>query len=1169
MSNPLNGTDNVLKKVVSVFTSVATVASLSGMALVAPLATHAAVPSDYGLTEGNTISASGTNDPDIYIVNSFGYKRLFLNPGIFNFYGHLGGFAKVKSVSAAARDAFPTSGLFRNCETSDQKVWAVEVTGEDTGTLHWVNISGDAAVAQDANFFKKVFCINNNEANWYTKSSVAYTSLSQVPVYSRTPGSTPTPVAGGSVMASLSPDNPAAGTVIAGQGVAELAHYRLTNTNSYAVAVNSLSFQKIGVAGDSTFSNTYVFMQTPGTSVYGTRLTDGNTPSNGVVNFTGGTSTNTIVTIPAGGYVDIAFRSDILTGTGGQTVGIALTSVNGSAVSGLSGNLFTVATAPSDLATAQWAASSSLIPATGTTTTDPLKDTIVWQDQITISNKNVLLRRLALRQTNSINAADVSNFRLYVDGVQVSQVQNLDANSYVTFVMPTPATLLTGSRTVKVLADITGGTSRSLTMSLRSSADVGLIDSNYGTNVTSTIASSGTFPLTAGTLSINSGSIVVQKDPSSPSGNVVKGASDAVLGRWVFTAYGEPTKVSSLIAGLRASNGSTANLRNGRIMAYPVGNPSAAQQFGSTTNLTVSMTASTSYTTNLTVNPGTPMMVEVRADIYDNDGTDNTTAADTFTATLYTGSSNGQGMVSLTTSNVPSTTSAASQVTVQSGSMTISKYANFTNQTITTPKANQKIGDFVISGSTNEAININTLILSVTVGAGINLNTLSNVYLKYNGVPTSVKSSIGSGAGTTSSEQTYSLSNTVLPVNGSVHVEVYADISSVTAGATATIISNVEAQGTTSSSAQTVQTTSSGTSSTTGSVFVGQTLTVGSGTVTSAVDAASPVAKNLTANPSAPVDVAKFNFTSTNDNFLISEIQLKTVASSSQQGIASVTLKNGSQVLGTLSLTQSGNSQIATFGGLNLTVPANDPNGLTLTAAVTSGTVGVNAATTGLNVGLVLDYFKKAPSSTGTITTDSTDRAGTAQYLYNALPVVNPVALPTTVLTSGTQTLAKFTVASTGASNAVTGWNTILLTVAKSSNPNISSSSLQLFEDGVDVSSNVTFNTGQIGTGQTSGYIRARVTNAAAEFQVPASGHTYELKANVTNVTTSGDSVNVTFANPSSHISPTTRAGAAFNTASASFVWTDRTDDSHSASSIDWENDYLIKNLPFTQSMVR
>ncbi len=136
------------------------------------------------LPEGTMVSAFGTIDPDIYIVNSWGYKRLFLNPIIFNFYGHLGGWGNVTRVSPVLRDQYFTSVLFQNCETNDPKVYALEVTGEDTGTLHHVQVAGDVAVRWDANFFKKVFCINNNEFVWYAKAD-PYTFVGQIPVYRR------------------------------------------------------------------------------------------------------------------------------------------------------------------------------------------------------------------------------------------------------------------------------------------------------------------------------------------------------------------------------------------------------------------------------------------------------------------------------------------------------------------------------------------------------------------------------------------------------------------------------------------------------------------------------------------------------------------------------------------------------------------------------------------------------------------------------------------------------------------------------------------------------------------------------------------------------------------------------------------------------------------------
>lgn len=138
-------------------------------------------PDQFGLKEGDVIRSD--TDNDIYIINEHNYKRLFLNPVIFGFYGHLGGFENVKLISREARDSFKTSSLFRNCENNDKKVYALELNGEDEGTLHWVNINGVAAVAEDQDFFKKVFCINSKEFSWYDTDS-PYTSLSQVLDYS-------------------------------------------------------------------------------------------------------------------------------------------------------------------------------------------------------------------------------------------------------------------------------------------------------------------------------------------------------------------------------------------------------------------------------------------------------------------------------------------------------------------------------------------------------------------------------------------------------------------------------------------------------------------------------------------------------------------------------------------------------------------------------------------------------------------------------------------------------------------------------------------------------------------------------------------------------------------------------------------------------------------------
>lgn len=159
---------------------------LLGALLFLPQIASAHLEVDYkslGLQEGDIIGSSNLNDPDIYIINESGFKRLFLSPTIFGFYGHLR-FPNVKRLDDAVIEKMPTSGLFRNCETDDQKVYAIEVNGEDNANLNWVNISGETAATQDHDFFGKVFCINSREFNWYSRGNT-YTSYSAIPTYRR------------------------------------------------------------------------------------------------------------------------------------------------------------------------------------------------------------------------------------------------------------------------------------------------------------------------------------------------------------------------------------------------------------------------------------------------------------------------------------------------------------------------------------------------------------------------------------------------------------------------------------------------------------------------------------------------------------------------------------------------------------------------------------------------------------------------------------------------------------------------------------------------------------------------------------------------------------------------------------------------------------------------
>ncbi len=1104
MSNQLNGAVNGLKKTVSALTSVATVLSLSGMAYLAPMSAMAAVPSDYGLTEGNTISASGTNDPDVYIVNAQGYKRLFLNPVIFSFYGHLGGFANVKSVSAAARDAFPTSGLFRNCETNEQAVWAVEVNGEDTAVLHHVNISGEAAVSQDANFFKKVFCINNNEYAWYTKSSVAYTSLSQVPVYSRVPGATPTP--SGSLSVSLASDNPASGTVLETQSLADLAHFSVNGSGT----VTSVELTRLGVSGDTTVSDVYLF-------VNGVRVSDAGNVSSGKVTFSNGSG---LFTAPA----NVSVRATIADSTAGQTLGFAISKVNGTTVSA-SGNLFTIASDPATLATL------SVGAATGPGSFDPQNDVNVWQSTFTVSNEDVWLKRLSIREIGSVNSSDIRNLRLFVDGVQVASDMDLDAEGYATFL--SNVELKTGNRTVKVVADVVGGSSRTMEFSLRGYYDVDAVSEGYGVGV----KASNTFPVTVSAAStIGSASVTAIKASDSPSGDLVDDASDAVLGRFTLTAYGEQIKVETLTFRASVSDDTIDSLRNGRVLINGV-------QYGSTTTLatTGDTDASSSFTVNYTLQPGVAVIVEVRADLHEASGDTDTVSADDIVSVILDGGAdrnNAQGISSATTLDVPGSNIESNNQTVKAGSMSVSKYSAYANQSVVVPNSNLKLAHFVITGGSAEDVNINTLNVGFTGADQWAASNLSNVIVKVTNasggliVQTSPKSTVtGSDA-----DNAYSV-NFTLPKNTSYHVEVWGAVSSFTvAGGNDTLTTTLDTSGTSAQSAATV----------TGSQATGQVLTAATGSIASAVSGANPAAKIVAGNSTS--SAAAFDFTATSDNFTIYELVFDMDSGSLAAGaVANVIVKDGSTVVASAPL----NGSSVSFTGLNVTVPNNDTK--TLTVDLQYGNVGVGAASTAANAKLNLESFK-ARDSVGNITTSTTERSGNNIYVHRSYPSIAAVALPSSVLVAGEVVLSKFNL--TANANTV-GVKKIVWDISKSSDAVLASAaaSAKLLVDGSDVSTLGAFTSTGIGAGQTAGTITFIFTS---EYQISSGvAKLFELKDTVSSLGSTG-SIVTQLKTDTAAAGPNTYAIVAAT--GANLVWTDRSDTSHSESTDDWMNDNLLNS---------
>jgi len=883
-----------LLKVFAVITALTTIASLSGFAYLVPTA-FGATPADYGLKEGDTISAAGSDDPDVYIVNEHGYKRLFLNPVIFGFYGHLGGFAKVKKVSPATRDAFPTSGLFRNCETNDPKVYGVETTGEDTGVLHWVNTTGEQAVADDPNFFKKVFCINNNEFNWYSKGS-DYTSVNQVPSYARVPGQQQQQT--GPLSASLAADNPASGTLIETQGLATLARFNVSGSGS----VTSVELQLLGISGDSTLANVFLF-------VNGKRVSDAGSVSAGKVTFNNAAG---LFNAPA----VLEVRSDVADSTSGQTVGIGLRMLNSTSVN-VNGNLHTIAAAPSDLETVV------VGTPTGPGNVDPQNGVNVWQSTLTVSNKDVWLKRLTLRDVGTVNRSDIRNFKLFVDGVQVATAElEQQDGKYVHFVLSGSGYLLkTGSRVLRVEADVVGGSSRTFRFGVRGAYDLETVGSNYNAS----IKPSGTFPAQPSESTINGGSVTTIKASDSPASDLVKGRIDAVLGRFTMTAYGEPIKIDDLTVMATTSDTTVTTLRNMRVLFNGV-------QQGSTANITVSPSASgKAFTVNYTLQPGSPVTVEVRADLKNAAGTD-LGADKTVKVTLKAGSSNALGQVSAAAKNVPTADVDGNTLTVKEGAMTLSKYQALSNQSVSIPASNLLLGWWTLTGDPNEDITVNTIELGFNPGDQWTAAKTTDVRVEVDGVQ------FGAVKSTVASTASQSFSGTLTLAKNQVrNVKVFGNVTDFTvAGDNDTMAVEMRVTGITALSGTTVYAPSS-----TGQI-IGQTMTAKSGTFTTAL--ATTHSPKIAAG-NTTTDALKVRFTSQNDNFTIKTLKFKVDNAAAASTVSSVRLldNSGNFVAAQPMVLLSSGSYYASFTGLSIPVPNNTES--VLTAQLEFGTIGLNAAT--------------------------------------------------------------------------------------------------------------------------------------------------------------------------------------------------------------------------------
>jgi hypothetical protein len=923
--------------------------------------------------------------------------------------------------------------------------------------------------------------------------------------------------ASASVISTNNTNNP-------GQSLANLASFNFTASNDGSSLITGLKLKRLGISQDATLKNVYLYEGA-------NRLTDAAAVSSGIITFSNSAG---IIAIPAGQTKTLTVRADIAGGVSGETLGVAITAMtdvttNGAAVTGqfpATGNLMSVVQT-SNLATV---ALSAPTPAASDVNPGD-SDISVFKTTATVSSHDVSFKYLRLREIGSIASTDLKDFNLYANGVKVAGPVQLTSDYYVSFdLSAAPVSLLQGGRVLEVRATVVSGSAKDYTFSVRYPVDIVVEDVQYGVAV----SASGTGVAT-GKQSVQQGTMTVVKKSDSASGSLTKDTTSASLAKYTLTAFGEAVKIDTLNIGYVSNNATSTYLRNGKILAN-------GAQIGSTANLAkvanVNSTGGTQYTVNYTVYPGTPVTIEIVADIVDTVNSQVLQNADTIQAVLIAPTtSNAQAQTSLKQVSVPGSNVAANAITVKTGSISGSKTGTYGNQTVVTPQTAYKIGSYVVSGNSTEDVNLNTFTVTFAAVAPSTLFTaadLTDVYVKY-GV---------SGEKTTSIKPTVTGSNSfsvssLLAKNGAITVDVYATVGADTG--TSTITSTLTVDGQTAGSNAVVSTGS----------IPGQNITAGAGNLTlTSQNSDNAVASRIVTGASTQ-QVQKIKFVATNDAFTITDIYATTTAAGATN-VVSASITDG-----TLTGQAVNSNGALNFTGLNFVIPAGS-TGKILTISIVTDGVGTGAGTSGADIQTsVIGY--KANGSQGNLRDSATFSpaftpvTGNSILVFKSIPTITNVALPVTQLAAGTQTIGKFTI--TADAQGSIEFARLIATISSTTNVT-TFNNFKLYDYDNQATA---LSTGSVGAG---------VVTFDVAPQTVTGTKTYIVKANIQGNLIVGESV--TFSIQSSAAAQVGLILADQKAAGATFVWSDLSDNAHSATTLDWFSDKLIKNLPTdTQSLSR
>lgn len=765
MSNqPLVG-QNAKKKLsqfLSATLAFTTTVSLSGFALMFAFTASAQVAT---LSDGDVVKTAGS--PDVYIVTTqphsqyAGWKRLILNPDVFNLYGHLS-WSSIKTVNDATIDSYQTSALVRG--ENDPKVYVLAPNG-DVGTKTW--ITNEAEFLAAGYSWSQIAQVNNKERDMYTDAQ------------QQTPAPVPT---GTGLSVSLASNTAVGGSIVAdstsGDGAQAQASMLTANFaagNDGDVSVTTVKVKRVGISADADIANAYLYDGA-------TRVAEMTNISSNYISFVNASG---LFIVSKGTTKAITVKMDLTNGTtAGKTIALAINAASdvvagSAAISGsfpIMGNYMTTAQV-SDLGKV------TIAHVSNSTTVDPGQTGFeVWKFSVAATDQKVSVNSIKVTNVGSVATTDLTNIKLMDGATQLgATAATLGVDGTVTFDLSANPLVVTAGQTknLSVKADIVGGTTRTFRFSVQRSADIVAMDTNYGISLKPNQTDSFSVVQASAATTINSGTLTISVDVASPTGNVAADYTDQELARFTFKAAGEAVKVSSLNA---SSTGSTAGgINNAKL--YLDGT-----QVGATTDLSATASVAFTFGNSFIVPAGATKTLVVKGEVKKAAGT-SFTAGNQLQVSLVAGSSNAQGQTSMT--SISTSAANGNTLTVQTGTLSTAANTGMAAATASLPTGvkgatNSKIASFTITAGSGEGADVSQIVVMNSATAGLALgHDFQNLTLKNGAIV--IGTPVGSLSTTASNTYSFNPSPAISLAAGQQYVvDVYADILTGASNASAT-----------------------------------------------------------------------------------------------------------------------------------------------------------------------------------------------------------------------------------------------------------------------------------------------------------------------------------------------------------------------------------------------